>query len=86
MDKRIKFYSQDTNLLPPKPKTSFRHLRQGTQEFMARLKAIYFSRFGLELFRLFLGPPGFKWSFSFRQIISDLQLPGNKLDMSGPHL
>ena len=33
VDKRIKFYSQSTNLLPPKPKTSFRHLWQGIQEF-----------------------------------------------------
>ena len=33
VDKRIKFYSQNTNRLPPKPKTSFRHLRQGIQEF-----------------------------------------------------
>ena len=30
---RIKFYSQNTNLLPPKPKSSFRHLKQGIQEF-----------------------------------------------------
>ena len=33
MDKRIKFYSQNTNLLPPKSKSSFRHLKQGIQEF-----------------------------------------------------
>ena len=33
MDKRIKFYSHNTNLLPPKPKSSFRHLKQGIQEF-----------------------------------------------------
>ena len=33
MDKRIKFYSQNTNLLPPKPKSSFRHLKQSIQEF-----------------------------------------------------
>ena len=33
LDKRIKFYSQNTNLLPPKPKSSFRHLKQGIQEF-----------------------------------------------------
>ena len=33
MNKRIKFYSQNTNLLPPKPKSSFRHLKQGIQEF-----------------------------------------------------
>ena len=31
VDKRIKFYSQNTNLLPPKPKTSFRNLRQNIQ-------------------------------------------------------
>ena len=33
VDKRIKFYSQSTNLLPPKPKSSFRHLKQGIQGF-----------------------------------------------------
>ena len=33
VDKRIKFYLQNTNLLPPKPKSSFRHLKQGIQEF-----------------------------------------------------
>ena len=32
MDRRIKFYSHNTNLLPPKPKSSFRHLKQGIQE------------------------------------------------------
>ena len=33
VDKRTQFYLHNTNLLPPKPKTSFRHLRQGIQEF-----------------------------------------------------
>ena len=33
VDKRIKFYSQNTNLLPPKPKSSFYDLKQGIQEF-----------------------------------------------------
>ena len=33
VDKNIKFYSQNTNLLPPKPKSSFRHLKLGIQEF-----------------------------------------------------
>ena len=33
VDKRIKFYSQKTILLPPEPKSSFRHLKQGVQEF-----------------------------------------------------
>ena len=33
MDKRIQLYPQNTNLLPPKPKSSFRHLKQGIQEF-----------------------------------------------------
>ena len=33
MEKRIKFYSHYTNLLPPKPKSSFRHLKQGIMEF-----------------------------------------------------
>ena len=30
---RIKFYSQNINLLPPKPKSTFRHLKQGIQDF-----------------------------------------------------
>ena len=34
MDGRIKFYSQNTtNLLHPKPESSFTHLKQGIQEF-----------------------------------------------------
>ena len=33
VDQRIKFYSQSTNLLPPKPKSAFRHLKQGIQDF-----------------------------------------------------
>ena len=33
MDKRIKFHSHNTNLLPPKPKSSFIHLEQGIQGF-----------------------------------------------------
>ena len=33
MYKRIKFYSHNTKLLPPKPISSFRHLKQGIQEF-----------------------------------------------------
>ena len=33
VNKRISFYSQNTNLLPPKPKTSLRHLTLGIQEF-----------------------------------------------------
>ena len=34
VDQRIKFYSQNTNLLPPKPKSTFRHLKQGIQGFI----------------------------------------------------
>ena len=33
VDKRINFYSHNTNLLPPKLKYSFKHLKQGVQEF-----------------------------------------------------
>ena len=33
VDQRIKFYSQNTNLLPPKPKSTFRHSKQGIQDF-----------------------------------------------------
>ena len=33
VDKHIKFYSQNTNLLPPKLKSLFKHLKQGIQEF-----------------------------------------------------
>ena len=32
-DKRINFYSQNTYLLPPKPKSSFKHLKQDIPEF-----------------------------------------------------
>ena len=31
--KRLVFYSQNTNFLPPKPKSTFRHLKQGIQDF-----------------------------------------------------
>ena len=33
VDQRIKFNSQKTNLLPPKPKSTFRYLKQGIQDF-----------------------------------------------------
>ena len=33
MDKCLKFYSHNTNIPPPKPKSSFRHLKQGIQKF-----------------------------------------------------
>ena len=33
VDQDIKFYSQNTNLLPPKLKSTFRHLKQGIQDF-----------------------------------------------------
>ena len=32
VDQHIKFYSQNINLLPPKPKSTFRHLKQGIQK------------------------------------------------------
>ena len=33
IEKRISFYSNNLDLLPPKPKISFRHLKQGIQQF-----------------------------------------------------
>ena len=33
IEKRISFYSKNLNLLPPKPKVSFRYLKQGIQQF-----------------------------------------------------
>ena len=33
VDQSIKFYSQNTNLLPPKPQSTFRHLKQGILDF-----------------------------------------------------
>ena len=33
IDIRINFYSQNTKLLPSKPKSTFRHLKLGIQEF-----------------------------------------------------
>ena len=32
-DTRISFYSRNTHLLPPKPKSSFSHLKRGIQNF-----------------------------------------------------
>ena len=33
VDQSTIFYSQNTNLLPTKPKSTFRHLKQGIQDF-----------------------------------------------------
>ena len=33
IDTRISVYSRNTHLLPPKSKTSFRHLKRGNQDF-----------------------------------------------------
>ena len=33
IDERVSFYSNNLDLLPPKPKLSFRYLKQGIQEF-----------------------------------------------------
>ena len=33
VDTRISFYSRNTHRLPPKPKSSFRHLKRGMQDF-----------------------------------------------------
>ena len=33
IDERVLFYSNNLDLLPPKPKLSFRYLKQGIQEF-----------------------------------------------------
>ena len=40
VDQRIKFYSQNTNLLPPKPKSTFRHLKQGIQDFHGKYVSV----------------------------------------------
>ena len=36
IDTHISFYSRNTHLLPPKPKSSFRHLKRGIQEFLMK--------------------------------------------------
>ena len=33
IDTRFSFYSHNTHILPPKPKSSFRHLKRGIQDF-----------------------------------------------------
>ena len=33
IDTRISFYSRNTHILPPKPKSSFRHLKRGIKDF-----------------------------------------------------
>ena len=34
IDTRISFYSRNTHLLPPKPKSCFRHLKRGIQNYV----------------------------------------------------
>ena len=36
VDHCFKFNLQNTNLLPPKPKSTFRHLKQGIQDFHSK--------------------------------------------------
>ena len=36
IDTHILFYSRNTHLLPPKPKSSFRHLKRGIQDFLMK--------------------------------------------------
>ena len=36
LNQRIKFYSQNNNLLPHKPKSTFRHFEQGIQDFHSK--------------------------------------------------
>ena len=33
IDTSISFYSRNTHLLPPKPKSTFQHLKRGIQDF-----------------------------------------------------
>ena len=40
IEKRISFYSKNLNLLPPKPKFSFRHLKQGIQQFHEKFNVL----------------------------------------------
>ena len=54
VDKRIKFYSQNTNLLPPKPKSSFRQMKQGIQEFHRKYVLVQQTRLQTTLL-LFVG-------------------------------
>ena len=37
VDGRISIYCNNLDLLPPKPKCNFRHLKKGVQEFHSRL-------------------------------------------------
>ena len=36
IDRRISFYSHNTNMLPRKPKISYRYLKLGTEEFHSK--------------------------------------------------
>ena len=47
IDERVLFYSNNLDLLPPKPKLSFRYLKQGIQEF-------HRSMFWLQLIKLLI--------------------------------
>ena len=37
IDRRISFYSHNTNILPRKPKISYRYLKSGIKEFHSKL-------------------------------------------------
>ena len=47
VDKRIKFYFQNTNLLPPKPKSSFRHLKHFFIQEFHRKYVLVLARHGV---------------------------------------
>ena len=48
-DKRIEFYSQNTILLPPILKSSFRHLKQGIEEFHTKYVLVPADKFATSL-------------------------------------
>ena len=55
IDRHISFYSHNTNMLPRKPKISYRYLKSGIEEFHSKISLSRFQQIKLQATLLFDG-------------------------------